>query len=86
LCDVYHHVEYPPAYLETLRRALKPGGRMVVIDFERIEGVTSERMMKHVRAGKEVFSREIIEAGFSLDAEVEMMEENYVLRFVLAQP
>jgi len=33
ICDVLHHIENRPAYFEKLKKALKPGGRVVNIDF-----------------------------------------------------
>ena len=39
--DVYHHFEYPQAMLRAIRAALKPGGTLVIVEFERIEGVSS---------------------------------------------
>jgi ubiquinone/menaquinone biosynthesis C-methylase UbiE len=33
LCDTLHHIENPPAYLSGLRRVLKPGARLALIDF-----------------------------------------------------
>jgi SAM-dependent methyltransferase len=32
--NVYHHVTNPRAFLDAVARALRPGGRVVVIDFE----------------------------------------------------
>lgn len=32
-CDVLHHIEGRPAYFAKLERALKPGGRVVIVDF-----------------------------------------------------
>ncbi len=64
LCDVYHHLEKPAKTLASIRRALKPGGRLVVIDFDRVEGRSTEFVLKHVRAGKSVFLKEIEAAGF----------------------
>lgn len=83
ICDTYHHFEYPAATLASIYRALKPGGTLVVIDFERIPGQSREFIMGHVRAGKEVFQREIIEAGFRFIEEVKIADfkENYLLRF-----
>ena len=83
VCDTYHHFEYRRSMLASLHRALKPAGRLVVIDFERIPGVSREFILGHVRAGKEVFSAEIVAAGFTREdeAEVEGLRENYVLRF-----
>ena len=34
-CDVVHHIENRALYLEKVKRALKPGGRVVVIDFHK---------------------------------------------------
>lgn len=83
VCDVYHHFEYPSATLASIRRALKPGGRLVVIDFERIPGKSREWLLDHVRAGKSVFRAEIEQAGFVFDKEVDVagLEENYFLVF-----
>ena len=83
VCDTYHHFEYPTSTLASIHQALKPGGRLVVIDFERIEGVTREWLMNHVRAGKGVFSAEIKAAGFELSKEVDLegLKENYFLIF-----
>lgn len=84
ICDTYHHFEFHEPMLESIHRALAPGGRLVVIDFERIPGVSSEWILGHVRAGKETFKSEIEEAGFEFveEVEVEGLEENYFLRFV----
>lgn len=83
VCDVYHHFEHPDASLASLRRALRPGGVLVLIDFERIPGVTSDYLLQHVRAGREVFSDEIVRAGFRFRDEIELdgLEDNYILRF-----
>ena len=51
--DAYHHFEYPDALNADLARALVAGGTMYVLDFQRIEGVSSPWTLQHVRAGKE---------------------------------
>lgn len=81
ICDAYHHFEDPPAMLASIRRALKPGGVLVIVDFERIPGVSPEWLLKHVRAGKEEFRREVEGSGFRFAGEVKLMRENYFLRF-----
>jgi ubiquinone/menaquinone biosynthesis C-methylase UbiE len=35
ICDVYHHFDYPGAVIRDVRRCLKKGGKLVVIDFHR---------------------------------------------------
>jgi len=83
LCDVYHHFEHPEDSLASLREAIRPGGELVLIEFHRIPGVTTEFIFNHVRAGREVFQAEIEAAGFRLveEIEIEGLDDNYVLRF-----
>jgi len=82
-CDTYHHFEYPASTLASIHKALRPGGLLVVIDFERIEGKSKAFTLGHIRAGKEVFLKEIEAAGFKLldQSHVSDSQENYVLRF-----
>ena len=83
LCDTYHHFEFPQRTLHSIRFALRPGGQLVVIDFERIPGVSSDWVMGHVRAGKDEVIKEIEQAGFVFDEEIDIgqFDENYMLRF-----
>ena len=83
ICDTYHHFEFPHSTGASLLHALKPGGRLVVVDFERIEGVSTDWVLGHVRAGKEVFRAELEAAGFEFrdEVEIEGLGENYLLRF-----
>lgn len=81
LCDTYHHFEYPRSTLASLRRALRPGGALVLVEFRRIPGQSSDWVMNHVRAGQDVFTQEIEAAGFVRVKEVDLLKENYLLRF-----
>lgn len=75
--------EYPKSSMASLVKAMKPGAILVVVDFERIEGVTTDWIMGHVRAGKEVFRKEIEDSGLTLveEVKIEGVKENYVLKF-----
>jgi ubiquinone/menaquinone biosynthesis C-methylase UbiE len=83
VCDTYHHFEYPRSTLDSLYTAIRPGGSLVILDFERIPGESSDWALEHVRAGKQVFREEIESAGFRFEREVhvEGLKENYLLRF-----
>lgn len=83
LCDVYHHFEYHEDMLRSIRRALRPGGMLVVVDFERIPGVTREWLLGHVRAGRDQVRREILGSGMELvdEPEIPGFVENYCMRF-----
>lgn len=83
ICDTYHHFEHPQETMKSLFEATAPGGSLVVIDFERTEGVSREWILSHVRAGKETFRAEIEAAGFEFVEEIRIsaFAENYFLRF-----
>lgn len=82
ICDTYHHFEFPLKTMTSLRKAMKPGGRVIVVDFKRIEGESTEWTMYHVRAGQEVFEKEITEAGFrKVDEVKDLLRENYMVIF-----
>ena len=82
ICDTYHHFEFPAKTMQSIHRALKPGGQIVLIDFHRIEGVSREWTLNHVRAGKEVFVEEITRAGFRVvEEKPDMLDESYYVLF-----
>ena len=82
LCDVYHHFEFPQKTLASLRAALKPGGRLIVVDYRREKGKTPDWLMKHIRAGQDVVTGEIESAGFKLKHEEKFLKDNYMIEFV----
>jgi predicted methyltransferase len=83
ICDTYHHFEFPQKTMQSIHKALRPEGQVVVIDFHRIPGVSSEWTMNHVRAGQEVFAKEITDAGFKqVEEKKDLLKDSYFLRFV----
>jgi predicted methyltransferase len=81
LCDTYHHFEFPQHMLASLHEALTREGELLLVEFKRIPGVSSDWMLSHVRAGQEVFEAEITAAGFRKVGEPVMLKDNYVSRF-----
>ena len=81
LCDTYHHFEYPAFMMESIKKALRSDGRLVVVDFERVKGVTPDFFYEHVRAGKGTFTDEIRDAGFELVKDVPLTKDQYYLVF-----
>jgi predicted methyltransferase len=80
--DTYHYFEYPDDTLASIYRALKPGGRWVVLDYDRIPGVTPPSRMEHLRLGKAEAIREIVAAGFALERVVDIgLMDNYLVIF-----
>lgn len=80
VCDTYHHFEFPAVILASLHRALKPGGLLVLVDFERVPGKSSDWVLTHVRAGKELVLQELTAAGFERLDEADFLTENYLVR------
>ena len=76
--DVYHHFEFPMVMNADLRRALKPGGRMYVLEMEKEGGNDG-----HVRAPKNDVIAEIEKSGFQLVGQLKVpnLSENYLLQF-----
>jgi ubiquinone/menaquinone biosynthesis C-methylase UbiE len=82
ICDTYHHFEFPRQTMDSIYRALRANGTVVVIDFRKIEGVSPQWIMGHVRANQEMVRKEIEAAGFAfLEDKGEMLKDNYFMRF-----
>jgi len=82
IVDAYHHFEYPKEMLAEIKKALRPDGLFVFVDFNRIEGVSRDYILKMVRAGQGTFTDEIINAGFDLvERHDGITKENYLLKF-----
>jgi ubiquinone/menaquinone biosynthesis C-methylase UbiE len=78
----YHHFTHAAETLASLRSALRPGGRLIIVDFERIPGESSEWVLGHVRADLETVRAEIEAAHFEFVRSIDLLEENYILEFV----
>jgi ubiquinone/menaquinone biosynthesis C-methylase UbiE len=65
ICDTYHHFENPEKMLASIHRALRPSGRLIIIDFD-LHKQSSDFVKQRARAPKEVYYREITAAGFEL--------------------
>ena len=76
--DVYHHFEYPLTMNASIRRALKPNGRLYVLEMEK-----SGTQTAHVRAPKADVIAEIEKSGFKLVEQVNVpgLKDNYLLQF-----
>ncbi len=79
ICDVLHHLENRPAYYAKLARALKPGGRIVVIDFYKKDlPVGPPPSMK---LADQAVIAEFQKAGFALSKRLDSLPYQYFLFF-----
>jgi predicted methyltransferase len=82
VCDTYHHFEFPQRTMASIHKALKPGGKVVIVDFRRVKGESTDWVMNHVRAGQDVVEKEISEVGFKkVGEEKKLLKENYLVVF-----
>ncbi len=66
LCDVYHHIAERPAYFGRVRESMKPGGRLVIVDFDPAAPEDAPGPPAKHRIGVEQVQEELAEAGFEL--------------------
>jgi FkbM family methyltransferase len=81
VCDTYHHIEFPYHTLDSIHQALRPNGQLIIIDYERIKGISSESRYEHVRCGKGTVTDEVKDAGFDFIEEIPLMKEQWIRRF-----
>ena len=78
-CDTLHHIENRPAYLRKLLPALKPGGRVIDIDFKKEAlpvGPPPEQ-----KISLPLINAEFHDAGFRLIAKHDFLPYQYFLEF-----
>ena len=79
ICDVLHHIENRPAYYAKLKQALKPGGRLVNIDFHKRELPIGPPVAMKI-AEADVIA-ELAAAGFRKPASLAILPLQYFLVF-----
>ncbi|MGA2268180.1 MAG: class I SAM-dependent methyltransferase [Bryobacteraceae bacterium] len=78
-CDVLHHIENRPAYYSRIAKVLKPGGRIVVVDFFKKElPVGPPPSMK---LSEEEVIAELKAAGFTFTKRLDILSYQYYLFF-----
>lgn len=78
LVDVYHHIEDRVAYFQRLRDALRPGGRVAIIDF-RLD--SPEGPPRPARIAPEAVVAEMGSAGYVIAARHTFLHRQYFLIF-----
>jgi predicted methyltransferase len=79
--DVYHHFDYPEKMLAAIHQSLKPGGKLVVVEYyKRQEAMPGGRALTHIRLDRPDVIKEIEANHFHLVAEQEHIPDSqYVL-------
>ncbi len=84
IADTYHYFEDREAVMRSIYETLKPGGTLILVEFDITPGEQRPDYKSHVRFGKAGVISEVEFIGFKLaDAPVvEGLDENYFVRFV----
>jgi len=82
--DAYHHFVYYQDMLASMHKALRPGGELIVIDYDIEAEDVSPAVAGHVGKTKEEFRRQIEEGGFRFveDMTLDGMSTSFIYRFV----
>lgn len=66
--DAYHHFDYPAEMLDGVRKALRPGGRFVIVDYyKRANALPSgASALEHIRIDADDVIKEVESNGFKL--------------------
>lgn len=85
LCNVYHHIEDPVGYFRALAEQLRPGGRVIVVDFEKDAPADVPGPPPHMRVGRDALVAELARAGFELvRADGDVLPYQYIVELRLA--
>jgi ubiquinone/menaquinone biosynthesis C-methylase UbiE len=82
ICETWHHIGNHPQYLAQLKKVLKPGGQVIIIDFQKkamTVGPPAE-----MRVAREDVMKEFEQAGFRLAKDHAILPYQYFLIFTAA--
>ena len=79
VCDVWHHVESPAKYLAAMKKNLKPGGEIVMIDFHKKDLPFGPPLQ--LKIAREDLIRQMEANGFRLAKEHTFLPYQYFLVF-----
>jgi ubiquinone/menaquinone biosynthesis C-methylase UbiE len=80
ICNTIHHIGERARYYGILKRVLTPGGRLVIVDFEKKEGIPVGPPPE-MRIAREDLVGEVTAAGFRLARDVSILPYQYFLIF-----
>lgn len=72
LRNVFHHLPAPPAYMRTLRPAIKPGGRVAIIEWLPRDG---NHFTRRHGADPETIAATMTKSGYKKNAEFDFLPE-----------
>jgi ubiquinone/menaquinone biosynthesis C-methylase UbiE len=83
IVDTWHHIDNQERYLALMKKLLKPGGQIVMIDYQKRELPVGPPMSMKIARGDLV--RQMVENGFRLEKEHTFLPYQYFLVFTAAR-
>jgi predicted methyltransferase len=81
LCNTYHHLSMRSEYFGRVRKSLKPGGRVAIIDFYHDERSGELGFSKDHLVPRDTVIHEMGQAGYRLIREHTFLDRQYFLEF-----
>ena len=81
ICDTWHHIEGHPHYLALMKKMLKPGGQVVMVDFKKEKTPVGPPI--EMRIARADLVQEMESNGFKLAAEHKILDHQYFLIFTV---
>jgi len=82
ICNTYHHIKDRVSYLKKLASALKPDGRVVIVDFYKKPLPVGPQSVAH-KISEEDVKKEFKKAGYRLIKSLDFLPYQYYLAFSL---
>ncbi len=79
IVDAYHEFSYPYEMMQSVREALRPGGRVVLVEY-RAEDATIPIHTLH-RMSEEQARRELVRAGFTWERTLRVLPQQHIIIF-----
>lgn len=79
ICDTWHHIPGHPQYLSLLKKMLKPGGQVIMIDFRKEKTPVGPPV--EMRIARDELVREMESNGFQVAQEHTFLEHQYFIVF-----
>ena len=81
ICDTWHHIGRHDQYLALLKKMLKPGGQVVMLDFKKVETPVGPPV--EMRIARDDLVKEMEANGFHVEAEHTFLPYQYFIVFTV---
>ena len=79
VCNTWHHLENPPKYMGLIKRMLKPGGQLIIIDYKM--KTSPAGLPPEMKVPKRDVVKQLESNGFKLIGEHDFLSSQYFLVF-----